>query len=208
MLVPFSFLYSSWGSHSKYTGVVCHSLLQWLTFCQNSPLWPIRLGCPCMAWLLASLSYASPFATTRQWSMKGINKSPLNSKIKTVNPKRNLPWIFIGRTDAEAETPILWPPDSKSWLIGKDLDAGKDWRQEEKGVTEDEMVGWHHQLSGSEFEQTLGDCEVQGSLACWGPWGHEELDTAWWLNNNDNNKCRFSFSACYFYKIKNWASNP
>ena len=79
------------------------------------------------AWLIASLSYASPFATTRQWSVKGIHESPLNSKeIKTVNPKGNLPWIFIRRTDAEAEAPILWPPDKKSWLIGKDPDAGKD----------------------------------------------------------------------------------
>ena len=76
-------------------------------------------------------------------------ESPLNCKeIKSVNPKGNQSWIFIGRTDAEAETPILWPPDVKNWLIGKDPDAGKDWRQEEKGVTEDEMVGWHHRLDG------------------------------------------------------------
>ena len=74
-------------------------------------------------------------------------------KIKPVNPKRNQTWIFIGRTDAEAETPILWPPDARTWLIGKDPDAGKDWRQEEKGTTENEMVGWHHQLNGCEFEQ-------------------------------------------------------
>ena len=85
-------------------------------------------------------------------------KSPLDSKkIKTVNPKGNQPWIFIGKTDAEAEAPILWPLDAKSQLIGKDPDAGKDWGQEEKGVTEDEMVGWHHQLNGHEFEQILGD---------------------------------------------------
>ena len=84
-------------------------------------------------------------------------ESPLDCKeIKPVNPKGNQPWIFIGRTDTEAETPILWPPDAKSQLIGKDPDAGKDWRQEEKGVTEDEMVGWHHWLKGHEFEQALG----------------------------------------------------
>ena len=83
-------------------------------------------------------------------------ESPLDCKeIKSVNPKRNQPWIFTGRTDAEAETPILWPPDAKNWLIWKDPDTGKDWRQEEKGTTEDEMVGWHHQLNGHEFESRL-----------------------------------------------------
>ena len=86
--------------------------------------------------------------------------SPLDCKeIQLVYPKGNQPWIFIGRTDTEAEPPILWPPDLKSQLIGKDPDAGKDWRQEEKGITEDKMVGWHHQLNGHEFEQTLGDGE-------------------------------------------------
>ena len=89
-------------------------------------------------------------------------------EIQPVNPKWNQPWIFIGRTDAEPEAPILWPPDAKSWqLIGKDPDAGKDWRQEEKGVTEDKMVGWHHQLNGHEFGQTPGR---QGSLACSSSW--------------------------------------
>ena len=84
-------------------------------------------------------------------------ESPLDSEIKLVNPKGNKPWIFIGRTDAEAEALMLWPLDAKNWLIGKDPDAGKDWRQEEKGATEDEMVEWHHWLNGHEFEQTLGD---------------------------------------------------
>ena len=93
-------------------------------------------------------------------------ESPLDSKeITPVHPKGNQSWIFTGRTDAEAETPILWPPDSKSRLIGKDLDTGKDWEQEKKGATEDEMVGWHHWLNRHEFEQTLGDSEGQGSLA-------------------------------------------
>ena len=97
---------------------------------------------------------------------------PLDWKeIKPVNPRGNQPWIFIGRTDAEAETPVLWPPDVKSRLISKDPDAGKDWRQEEKGVTEDEMVGWHHWLGG------------QGHLPCWSPWGHKESDPTEWLNN-------------------------
>ena len=116
--------------NGKYTVVVCFSFLYWITFCQNSPLWPIHLGWPCMAWLIASLSYASPFATTRHWSMKGIHESPLNSKeIKTVNPRGNLPWIFIGRTDAEAEAPIvghlMWRANSleEILMLGK-LKAG------------------------------------------------------------------------------------
>ena len=97
-------------------------------------------------------------------------ESPLESKeIKAVNPKGNQTWIFIGRTDAEPETPILWPPDVKIWLIREDPDAGKDWRQEEKGTTEEKMVGWHHWLKGHEFEQALGDGEGQGSLVCCSP---------------------------------------
>ena len=97
------------------------------------------------------------------------------------------PWIFIGRTDAEAEIPILWPPDAKSWLIGNDPDAGKDWRQEEKGTTEDEMVGWHHQVDGHQFEKAPGVGARQESLACCSPWGCKELDTTEWLNSNNNN---------------------
>ena len=107
----------------------------------------------------------------------------LDSKeVKLVNPKGNQPWIFIGKTDAEA--PIFWPPDGKSWLIGKDPDAGKDWGQEEKGTTEDEVVGWHHWLNRNEFEQILGDSEGQGSQAYCSPWGCKEPDTTEWLNNN------------------------
>ena len=99
-------------------------------------------------------------------------ESPLDCKeIEPVNPKGNQCWIFTGRTDAEAEALILWPPDVKNWLSGKDLDAGKDWRQEEKGMTEDEMVGWYHRLSGHEFEQTLGVGDGQGGLAWCSPWG-------------------------------------
>ena len=103
-------------------------------------------------------------------------------EIKSVNPKRNQAWIFVGRTDAEAETPILWPPDVKNWFIGKDPAAGKDWGQEEKGTTEDEMVGWHHWLGGHEFEQALGVRDEQGSLACCSPWGCKESDTTELLN--------------------------
>ena len=121
--------------------------------------------------------------------LKKIVESPLDCKIKPVNPKGNQPWIFIGRTHAKAETPILWPPDVKSQLFGKDLDAGKDWRQEEKGTTEDEMVGWHHQFNGQEFEQALGVGDGQGSLVCCSPWGFKESDTTEqlrWLTSLQN----------------------
>ena len=91
-------------------------------------------------------------------------------------------WVFIGRTDAKAETPILWPPDAKSWLIGKDPDAGKDWRQEEKGTTEDGMVGWHHQLNGQEFGWNLGVGDGQGGLVSCNSWGCKESDTTERLN--------------------------
>ena len=101
---------------------------------------------------------------------------------KPVNPKGNQSWIFIRRTDVEAETPILWPFDVKNWFIWKDPDAGKDWRREEKGMTEDEMVGWHHRLNGHEFEWTLGVGDGQGSLACCSSWGHKELDMTEQLN--------------------------
>ena len=110
-------------------------------------------------------------------------ESPLECKeIKPVHPKGNQSWIFTGRSDANAETPILWPLDAKNWLIGKDPDAGKDWRQEEKGMTEDEMLGWHHQLNGHEFKQAPGVGDGQGSLVCCSPWDRKESDTTEWLN--------------------------
>ena len=110
-----------------------------------------------------------------------ILESSLDCKvIKPVNPKGNQSWIFIGRTDVEAEATILWPPDVKSWLIGKDPDARKDWRQE-KGMTEDEMLGWHHWLSRHEFEQTPGDGKRQGSLVCCN--SNKQSDTTEWLKN-------------------------
>ena len=112
-------------------------------------------------------------------------ESPLDCKeIQPVHPKRDQSWVFIGRTDVEAETPIVWLPDVKNWLIRKDCDAGKDWGREEKGMTEDEMVGWHHWLNGHEFEQTLGNSERQGSLECHSPWGHKESNMTERLNNN------------------------
>ena len=121
----FAFSYCFWSSQGNNTEMVCHSLLQWTTFCQT-------------------------------------------------------------RTDVEAETPILWPPDAKSWLIRKDPDAGKDWGQEEKGLTEDEIVGWHHRLNGHGFGWTAGVGDGQGGLACCGSWGRKEPDTTEWLNNNSN----------------------
>ena len=107
-----------------------------------------------------------------KWSSQSI--------LKEINPEYSL----AGRTDAEAEASVLWPPDVKSWLIRNNPDAGKDWRQEEKGTTEDEMVGWHHQPNGHEFEQALGDGEGEGRLACCSPWGCKESDMTEQLNNN------------------------
>ena len=117
--------------------------------------------------------------------LEKILESLLDCKeIKPVNPKGNQSWIFIGRTDAEAETPILWPPDAKSWLIGKFSSAVKDWGHEETGTTEDEVVRWHHRLSGHEFEQSPGDTVGQRSLVCCGPWGCKQSDMTSKLNNN------------------------
>ena len=115
--------------------------------------------------------------------LEKILESPLDNKeIQPIHPKGNQSWIFIGMTDAEAETPILWPPDANNWLIWKDPDAGKDWRQEEKGMTENEMVGWHHRLDGHEFEQALGVVDWLGSLVCCSPCGLKELGTIELLN--------------------------
>ena len=118
--------------------------------------------------------------------LEKILESPLDSKkIKPVNTKGNQPWILIWRTDAEAEAPIVWLPDEKSQLIRKDPNAGKDWRQEEKGMTEDEMVGWHHWFNRHKLGQTLGDGEGPGSLACCIPWSCKESNMTWQVNNND-----------------------
>ena len=133
---------------------------------------------------LSSQSYGFPSSHVWIWVRVVLEKtleSPLDSKeSQPVNHKENQSWIFIGRTDAEA--PILWLPHVKNWLIGKDPDAGKGWRREEKGTTDDEMVGRHHRLDGHEFEQDLGVGNRQGSLACCSPWGHKVLDTIEWLN--------------------------
>ena len=125
-------------------------------------------------------------------------ESPVDCKeIQPVHPKGDQSWVFIGRTDAEAETPILWPPDMKNWLIWKDPDAGKVWRREEKGTTKNEMVGWHHWLNGHEFEWTPGVGDGQGGLVCCSPWGLKELNTAEWLNGTD-----FIFRKYYMHERK------
>ena len=117
------------------------------------------------------------------WCWRRCLRVPWTAKgSKKVNPKGNQSWIFIGRTVAEAEAPTLWPPDAKNWLVGKDPDAGKDWKQEKKGTTEDEMVEWHHQLNGHESEQALGVGDRQGSLVCHSPRSRKESDTTGQLN--------------------------
>ena len=139
-------------------------------------------------------------------------ESPLDCKeIEPVHPKGDQSWVFIGMTDVEAETPILWPPDTKSWLIWKDTDAGKDWGQEEKGMTEDEMVGWHHRLNGHGFGWTLGVGDGQGSLACCSSWGHKESDTIEWLNWTESGVTIWvsyvtGLVSSPFYSCGNWGA--
>ena len=124
-------------------------------------------------------------------------ESPLDSKEIQPVHYRDQPWVFFGRNDAKAETPVLWPPHVESWLIGKDSDAWRDWRQGKKGMTEDEMAGWHHWLDGHEFGWTLGDGDWQGGLACCDSWGRKESDTTEWLNwTEDKYKCKGSL-CCY-----------
>ena len=117
------------------------------------------------------------------WCWRRLLRVPWTTgEIQPGHPKGVQSWVFFGRTDVEAEIPILWPPDARNWLIRKDPDAGKDWRQEEKGMTEDEMVGWHHRLNGHGFRWIPGVGDGQGGLACCGSWSHKEPDTTEWLN--------------------------
>ena len=141
----------------------------------SGQVWMCKLDCE-ESWTLKNWCF---------WTvvLEKTPESPLDCKeIQPVHSKGDQSWVFFGRTDAEAETPILWPPDVKSWLIGKDPDAGKDWGQEEKGTTEDEMVGWHHWLNGHESEWTPGVGDGQGGLASCGSWGRKESDTTEQLN--------------------------
>ena len=128
-------------------------------------------------------------------------ESPLDCKeIQPVHSEGDQPWDFFGENDAEAETPVLWPPHVKSWLIGKDSDAGRNWGQEEKGTTEDEMAGWHHWLNGHASEWTPGVGDGQGGLTCCDSWGRKESDTIKWLNWNELNwSCYYSLCS---YKIR------
>ena len=127
-------------------------------------------------------------------------------EIQPVHPKGDQSWVFFGRTDAKAETPVLWPPHAKSCLIGKDSDAGRDWGQEEKGTTEDEMAGWHHQLDAHEFEWTLGVGDGQGGLACCDSWGCKELDMTEWLNWTEpvSGKILRTLCICSFIYSLQW----
>ena len=154
------------------------------TYCFHS----IFFCCYCLAIFIFGSSQMWELGHKEGWALKNwcfwtvvlekTLESPLDCKeIKPLNPKGYQAWIFIGRTNTKAEAPILWTLDAKSQLVGKDTTAGKDWRQEEKGTTEDKMIRWHHQLDGHEFEQTLGVGDRQGSLACCSSWGCKELDT-------------------------------
>ena len=151
-----------WWGHCRSSGFSCGHVWMWELDCEES--WAQKNRC---FWTVV---------------LEKMLESPLDCKeIQPVHPKGNQSWLYIGRTDAEAETPILWPPDAKNWLIGKDPNVGKDWRQE-KGMTEDEMVGWGHWLYGHEFQQALGTGDGQGSLVCCSPWGCKESDMTEWLN--------------------------
>ena len=135
---------------------------------------------PSNSYLLSPYPYLAP--ALHPFTTRNL-ESPLDCKeIQPVYPKGDQSWVFIGRTDVEAETPVIRPPDVKSWLIGKDSDAGKDWGQAEKGTTEDEMVAWHHWTNRHGFGWTLGVGDVQGGLACYSLWGHKESDATEWLN--------------------------
>ena len=131
------------------------------------------------------LDYKESWAPKNWWCWTVVLEKTLESPLdcKEIQPvhSEDQPWDFFGRNDANAETLILWPPHAKSWLIGKDFDAGRDWGQAEKGMTEDEMARWHHWLDGRETEWTPGDGDGQGGLACCDSWGHKESDTTEWL---------------------------
>ena len=143
----------------------------------------LRKSCP-SAWMLKCLcSEHYPPGDDRKGKINTYPACGLDCKeIQPVHSEGDHPWDFFGRNDAEAETPILWPPDEKSWLIWRDPDAGKDWGQEEKGMTENETAGWYRRLDECEFEWTLGVGDGQGGLVCYSPWGRQELDTTEQLN--------------------------
>ena len=141
----------------------------------------------CESWIIKKAEHRRIDAF-ELWCWRRLLRVPWSCKeIQPLHPKGDQSWVFIGRTDVEAETPILWPPDAKIWLIWKDPDVGKRWGQKEKGMTEDEMVGWHHRLNGHEFGWTLGVGDGQGGLVCCSLWGHKESDTTERLNSTELN---------------------
>ena len=168
-----------WDSPSKNTGVGCHFLLQCIKVKVKLCL---TLSNPMDCSPPGSSVHGIFQARVLEWG--AIASYQLFSKIKPVNPEGNQSWIFIGRTDAEAEAPILWLPDVKNWLTGKDPDAGR-LKAGGEGTTEDEMIGWHHWLSGHELEQARGAGDGHRSLACCSPWGRKQLDTTERLNWTD-----------------------
>ena len=142
------------------------------------------------------------------WCWRRLSSVPWTARRFNQSVLKEIGWIFIGRTDAEPEAPMLLSPDVRNWLIGKDPDAGKDWRQEEKGTTEDEMVGWHHRLNGDEFEWTPGVGDGQGGLVCCDPWGRKESDTTERFNWYCTFLCNyFIHSALCFLWFKIFSSH-
>ena len=158
-----SHYFANKGSSSQGYGFSCGHVWMWELDCEEG--WALKRWC---IWTVV---------------LEKTLESPLDFKeIQPVHSEGDQPWDFFGMNDAKAATPVLWPPHSKSWLIGKDSDAGRDWGKEEKGTTEDEMVGWHHRLDAHEFGWTPGDGDGQGGLVCCDSWCHKELDTTEWLN--------------------------
>ena len=175
-------IYSSWGSHRKFTRVVCHSPLQWTIFCQNSLLLPIHLGWLFKAWLIVSLSYASPFTTTRKWSLKVLwtAKRSNQSILREISPKYSLEGLML-KLKLQYFGQLMRTDD---WLE-KSLVLGKIEGRRRRGW-QYEMAGWYNWCNEYELGQTPGDDEGQGGLMCCGPWGCKELDTTGWLNDNKN----------------------
>ena len=162
----------------------------------SSHVWVWELDCE-ESWVLKNWCF---------WTvvLEKTLESPLDCKgIQPVHSEGDQPWDFFGRNEAKAETPILWPPHAKSWLIRKDSDARRDWGQEEKGTTKDEMAGWHHWLDGREFEWTPGDGDGQGGLVCCDSCGHKESDMTEWLNWTEQS-FNFSVALIRFLKDLNW----
>ena len=140
------------------------------------------------------------------WCWKRLLRVPRTAR-RSNHPKEDQSWVFTGRTDVKAETPVLWTPHEQSWLIGKDSDAGRDWGQEEKGMTEDEMAGWHHGLDGRESKWTPGVGDGQGGLACCNSWGHKESDMTERLNWTELNLIKIKKAQIHIFQNGNWENS-